>query len=526
MSKSLYLINPRSDQPTFFGRQVAEAYGFPPTLLLADLAVPTVAAMAPPDFRVTLCEDQVAAPDLEVAADYIGITGKVGQERRMVELSREFRRRGKVVIFGGPYATLSPERLRGECDILVRGELEGIAEIFFSDLLHSTWKAEYEGGKPDLCDSPLPRWEGYPLDRALNGVVQTSRGCPFECDFCDVIQYLGRKQRHKSTGQVIRELDELYRLGHRSILLADDNFTVDRGRAKELLAALRDWNAAQTAGRVAFSTQLSIECAKDPEMLDLLAQAGMFCVFIGIETPNAESLKEAKKRQNVGVDMVASVERFLARGIRVDGGMIVGFDADGKDAFERQYAFAMSSPIPIFSVSPLTAPPATPLYERLAAENRLIGIGNDVPQTSASASNIIPRQMTHEELMRGMRWLITRIYSAEAFGGRMLRFIDAYRRSATPRGAYSPPPKPRRVDFEAVQAAGRVLRLGRQEQEMIARLSRRIQSDPALTSHALAFVNQYMQTRYYYEQTGMWDPDLAAQPTPFSSATLPKRAAS
>ena len=519
MSKSLYLVNPRSDRPTFFGRQVYEAYGFPPALLLADLALPTVAALAPRDFRIALCDEQIAPVDFEADADYIGITGKVGQERRMIEISREFRRRGKVVIFGGPYATLSSDRLRGACDILVRGELEGIAEAFFADLRENTWRPEYDGGKPDLRSSPAPRWDGYPLDRCLNAVVQTARGCPFECEFCDVIQYLGRKQRHKSVDQVLTELDALYRRGHRSIFLADDNFTVYRARAKELLRALAAWNSSRRAGRVAFSTQVSIECARDTEMLDLLAQAGMNCLFIGIETSNEASLKETHKRQNLGVDAVACVERFPARGMRVDAGMIVGFDADGKDAFERQYDFAMSSPIPIFSVTPLTAPPATPLYARLAAENRLIAIDGDTPQTCPSSSNIIPRQMTHEELMRGMRWLITRLYSAEAFGRRMLRFIDCYRPPALAARAGSPAPPPRAVEAESVQVAGRVLRLGRAEEEMIAKLSRRMQNKPAAIGHALAILGQYMQTRYQYEQTGMWDPDLAAQPSPFAVAS-------
>jgi radical SAM superfamily enzyme YgiQ (UPF0313 family) len=515
MPKTLYLINPRSDGPIFYGRQVFASYGFEPAMLLADLALPTVAAMAPPDFLVTLCEEHVTPADLEIETDFVGITGKAGQESRMIELSREYRRRGKVVIFGGPYATLSPERLRGECDILVRGELEGISETLFADLRNATWKKEYEGDKPDLRDSPLPKWAGYPIGRALHGTVQTSRGCPFECEFCDVIQYLGRKQRHKSTSQVIRELDQLYDLGYRAIFLADDNFTVYRARAKELLTALADWNGSRTLGRVAFSTQLSIECSKDIEMLDLCAAAGMFSVFIGIETTNSESLKETKKRQNLGIDLVERVERFVARGIRVDAGMIVGFDADRKDAFKRQYEFAMSAPVPIFSVASLSAPPATPLYARLAAENRLIAIGSDTPQTSALTTNIVPRHMTNAELIRGMSWLVTRLYSADAFGTRLLRFIDCYQQPTGISNAGSSRAPVRPIEIEHVQIAGRVLRLGLAEEAMIARLSRRIQTKPFITGQVLALLGQYMQARYVYREAGLWDPQLAAQPDPF-----------
>ncbi len=151
----------------------------------------------------------------------------------------------------------------------------------------------------------MPRWDLYPNGQALMGSVQTSRGCPFECEFCDVIQYLGRKQRHKPVGQVLAELDQLYRLGYRSVFLADDNFTVYRARAKELLVALRDWNARQTDGRMRLMSQVSIDAAGDEDMLQMCADAGLTHVFIGIETPNEESLREAKKRQNLKKNLVA-----------------------------------------------------------------------------------------------------------------------------------------------------------------------------------------------------------------------------
>src|SRR5262249_45882554 len=150
------------------------------------------------------------------------------------------RRRGVKVIIGGPYASLSPDVLRPHCDILVIGEMEEIAEELFADLRNGYAKEEYVGARPDLGRSPLPRWDLYPNDRAIMGTVQTSRGCPFDCDFCDVIQYLGQKQRHKSTAQVLGELDVVYRFGYRQIFLADDNFTIHRSRTKELLVALRD----------------------------------------------------------------------------------------------------------------------------------------------------------------------------------------------------------------------------------------------------------------------------------------------
>jgi hypothetical protein len=512
MSKSIYLINPRPDQPHFYTGEVFQAWGFQPGVLVADLALPTVAAMMPPDFRVRICEENVEPVAFDTDADYIGITGKNTQEGRMIALAREFRHRGKTVIFGGPFATLSPERLRSECDILVRGEIENIAETFFSDLRNSTWKAEYAGDTPGLDASPLPRWDLYPNYRALSGTVQTSRGCPFECEFCDVIQYLGRKQRHKAPAQVVRELEELYALGYRSVLLADDNLTVYRARAKELLTVIAEWNRAAPAGRMGLSTQLSIDCSRDPELLRLCADAGLSLAFIGIETANEQSLKEARKRQNLGVDMAERVSRFLAEGIRVDAGLIVGFDSDDAGIFERQYEFAMSLPIPIFTVHPLVAPESTPLYARLAAGDRLVEIAPGAA-IGPKFTNIVPLLMSRDQLFGGYRWLCNRIYRPEAFGDRVLRFIDAYR---LPRFAAAPQAKPpgREIDGEYLQVAARVLRLGPREEAMVVRLNRYIARNPAAANPVLQILWSYMQIREMYRQLDIWDPALGERSSP------------
>ncbi len=316
----------------------------------------------------------------------------------MKSIAGEFRRRGKTVMIGGPYASLSPEVVRPHCDILIRGEMEEIAPKIFSDLRSGDWDDEYVGTRPDLRTSPMPRWDLYPNDRAIMGSVQTSRGCPFECEFCDVIQYLGRKQRHKPVDQVIAELDQLYRLGYRSAFIADDNFTVYRAHAKKLLAAMRDWNAERAGGRFRFNTQVSIDAAGDEELLRMCADAGLTHVFIGIETPNEVSLREVKKRQNLKKNLVDEIQRFVDFGISVDCGMIVGFDGDDASIFERQYKFAMASPVPIFSLATLVAPDATPLHARLAAEGRLFD-NSSVTTAAPWHSNIVPKQMTREEVV-------------------------------------------------------------------------------------------------------------------------------
>ncbi len=348
MSKSLYLINPRPDFPSYFTAEVYNDMGFSPATYVADLAITTVAGLAPSDFHIQLCEEVITPVNFDTSADFVGITGKITQVESMKAIAQAFRERGKVVIIGGPHASLCPDVMRPYCDILIQGEMESIAETLFADLRRGRWQETYIGDKPDLDHCVIPRWDLYPNEHAIIGNVQTSRGCPFECEFCDVITYLGRKQRHKPVAQVLRELDEVYRHGYRYVFLSDDNFTVHRSRAKEVLEGLRDWNRRQSQGPVRFITQVSIDAARDDDMLRMCAEAGLSTVFIGIETPNEESLRETKKRQNLKIDLLDQAQCFLDHGIGVTAGMIVGFDADGPDIFDRQYEFAMSSPIPIF----------------------------------------------------------------------------------------------------------------------------------------------------------------------------------
>ncbi len=375
MAKSIYLINPKEDLPGYFSLEVCGQGGDDNATLFADLSTTTLAAMVPPDWKIGLCDERIMPVDLECQADVIGITGKISQRNRMIALADHFRGKSRLVAIGGSYASLNPEDMRPHCDILVRGEAEDIASDLFADIDQGRWRAEYAGGKVDLSRSPLPRWDLYPWGRVLNGTVQTSRGCPFECEFCDVIQYVGRKQRHKPVDRVLAELDLLYGLGCRGVFLADDNFTVFRKRTKELLTAIRDWNRTRRKGHVSLSTQVSIDAARDDELLTLCAQAGLRQVFIGIETPNEESLRETKTRQNLHMDLEKAVGKFLDHGIAVTCGIVIGFDSDGPGIFETQRDFIERLPIPILSIGALVAPSQTPLHARLRREGRLVESG-------------------------------------------------------------------------------------------------------------------------------------------------------
>ncbi len=514
MTRSIYLINPAADLPTYLGAEVYAGWcGTPRATFIADLAVPTVAGMAPQDFDLVLCDQNIEPIDFETPADLIAITGKVSQFGNMRRIAAEFRSRGKTILMGGPLASLSPEMVRPHCDILVQGEMEEISPGLFSDLRCGKWRDEYVGTRPDLSLCNLPDWSRYPNDRALVGTVQTSRGCPFSCEFCDVIQYLGRKQRHKPISLVLDELDQLYRLGYRGVLLADDNFTVHRSRAKEILQALGHWNRGRTDGRMKFMTQVSIDAARDEELLQLCAQAGIVGVFIGIESPNEESLRETKKRQNVGIDMRERILRFIDHGMVVYGGMIVGFDCDGPDIFDRQYEFAMTTPIPVFTLGALVAPPSTPLFRRLADEGRLALQGADgAVEACPWETNIVPVQMTRDELKKGLRSLCNRLYQPAAFRQRVEFLIDRLGTRGdrpfqkNPQGYLE---GQRSVYKDSVKVLSMLSRLGPKEAEMWLGILRKLSRRPEISPVVMPVVAQYVQIRYMYERGQFWEQAVA-----------------
>jgi radical SAM superfamily enzyme YgiQ (UPF0313 family) len=512
VSRSIYLVNPAAEAPGYFGGEMYAGNGFRPGVLAASVAMPTLAAMIPDDFRVTLCDEHVSPIDFDVECDFVALTGQITQLSRMQAIAAEFRRRGRIVLIGGPCASMSPQRLRPYCDVLVRGEVEEIASDLFADLLAGTWQAEYVGTRPDLRHSPRPRWELYPNDRALAASLQTARGCPFECEFCDVIQYVGRRQRHKRVPQVIDELEHVYGIGYRTVFLADDNFTAWRQRARELLIAVRDWNARRDDGRMHFLTQLSIDAAEDPELLELCAQAGLDYVFIGLETPNKESLIEVKKRQNLRGDAASRVRTFFEHGLSVVGGMIVGFDADGPDIFERQYRFAEQTGIPIFMPGTLVALESTPLHARMAREERLVS-DEAVSVAAPWTTNIIPRQMTRAQLSDGMRWLVNRLYDPTTFGERLLNTIEMLRPVAAL--GDRPPRQRRSIERDAVELIGELRRSGPAEAAMLKTVIAAAAAKPFVWPAVSLYLLLYQQIRYMYSGVGMWDtPRVMAQRLP------------
>jgi radical SAM superfamily enzyme YgiQ (UPF0313 family) len=426
MRHSIYVINPKT---TVFRTNVFERYGFRPGRYQADLSITTVAAEVPDSYDVELCDEDVDPVDLDHPADIVGITCRYNQFDRVKQLASHFKRRGKVVMIGGPDAAHAAVPLREHVDIVVTGELEGISEQLFDDLSAGVWKPLYDGGRADMATARCPRWDLYRSDRVLLGGVQTARGCPFECEFCDVPTLWGRVQRFKTASQVTHEFDVLYDQGYRAVAIVDDNFLVNRKRTRELLEVLREWNARRSGNAVALAAMFSLDVARDETILRGASDAGLLYSFIGIESVNSVSLMETKKRQNLlkmrpavgrhlGSEIIVEVSRLLKYGIVPTAGMIVGFDADDESSFKSQLEFAMASPIPIFGVSELTAAPDAPLYTRLKSEGRL--------KEGDASGKFIPRQMTNDQLTEGCRWLFRQIYKPANFATRVCAAIDLF----------------------------------------------------------------------------------------------------
>jgi len=506
MTKSLYLINPADDFPTYFGSEVVGAWGCQPATTISDLATTTVAALVPDDFRVRICDERLGPIDFDCGADFVALSAKTSQHGRLEAVAREFRARGRTVILGGAFASLSPTAARPHCDVLVTGEIEEIAPQLFGDLRSGSWRDEYQGTRPSLEHCPVPRWDLYPNDRTLLGAVQTSRGCPFECDFCDAIVYLGRRQRHKPVGRVLDELERLYGLGYREVFLADDNFSAARSRAKELLVALKTWNERRDDGKVLFSTQLSLDAAGDEELLRLCAEAGLVHVFVGIETPNTDSLRAAKKRQNLGGDPLALVRRFHEHGMLVVSGMVVGFDQDGADVFERQHELAAAAALPVVTLGALVAPEGTPLRARLQAEGRLLDDGVSVAATPWS-TNVVPRQMSRGELLNGIAWLANKLYAPQAFARRVSTLLERLGPRRDPRhraGEWSAWRTRRSVEKDARRLMGRLALRGPQEAAMVARIALAVARRPWTLDFVGPLLLHYAQLRHLYERGGLW----------------------
>lgn len=414
----LLLVNPALPESFWSFRWALEEVLGGKRSLNPPLGLATLAALCPPHWEVTIVDENVEPLPDAPQADLIGIGGMGVQAPRQKELLRRYRAAGYRVVAGGSYASLCPEEYYDLADTVIAGEAEYIWPRFCADLQKGVAEKLYrETGNVRLEDSPTPRFELLKLERYATATIQLSRGCPFSCDFCDIIVMFGRRPRYKPVGAIERELEALRRLGARKVFFVDDNFIGNKAKAKETLRCLAAYQ--ERHGRaMRFGTEASLNLADDPELLGLFRAAGFEWAFLGIETPDPQTLREASKAQNAAGDTLAAVRRIYAAGVDILAGFIVGFDRDTPASFEVQRSFIERSGIMVAMVGLLTALPKTPLFERLKREGRLIE-GAAHGDNTGGRSNIVPKGMSLEELGAGYRRLWAALLSDRAIAARI-----------------------------------------------------------------------------------------------------------
>ena len=402
---------------------VSRKSAFPPLGLL------TVAAMLPPAWNLRLADLNVrplADGDIRWA-DYVFLSGMIVHKASAHEIAGRCAALGRTVVAGGPLFTTGHAEFP-EIRHFVLGEAENLAARLVADLERGVLEPFYRSPHwPDVHGTPVPRWDLVELRDYVTMPVQFSRGCPFNCEFCDIVVMNGRVPRTKEPAQVLRELEALRSRGWRDmVFIVDDNFIGNRKRTRELLRELVGWRA-RTSPAMGFFTEASVNLADDAELCELMVQAGFKKVFLGIETPSAEGLEECDKRQNQGRDLGEAVRTIQRAGMEVMGGFIVGFDSDPADIFRRQFEFIQRSGVVTAMVGLLSALPQTALYRRLAAEGRILSetCGNNTD----AAINFVTR-LDPEFLRSGYRELMRSLYEPANYYRRIRTFLRSYR----PRG--------------------------------------------------------------------------------------------
>jgi len=401
-------------------RFIRKKSAYPPLGLL------TVGAMLPKEWSKRLIDlnvTKLTEKDLSWA-DYVFISGMVVQRETARQTIGRCKEAGLKVVAGGPLFTSEYEQFE-EVDHFVLNEAELTLSPFLADLDQGCARRIYETS--EFCDirkTPAPMWQLADLKQYAAMGIQFSRGCPFDCEFCNVTALLGHRPRIKTTNQIISELDALYGLGWRGqLFFVDDNFIGNKRYLKtQLLPALIEWRKNKRG--IPFNTEASVNLADDKPLMEMMVKAGFNTVFIGIETPDEESLAECNKKQNKNRDLIESVKRIQRAGLQVQGGFIVGFDHDTRSIFQRQIEFIQKSGIVTAMVGLLQAPAGTKLYKRLKKEGRLLGhtSGDNVDGTT----NIIPR-MDLDELREGYRNIMRHIYSPKIYYQRIKTFLREYR---------------------------------------------------------------------------------------------------
>jgi radical SAM superfamily enzyme YgiQ (UPF0313 family) len=422
----IVIINPRFSISFWGMEHCMGLLGKRANLPVACLAL--LAALVPEHHDVTLIDENVEEIDFDRLgrADLVCLTGMSIQGKRMGEILDEVRARGVMTVVGGPMATVEEHELKGLADVIFIGEADETWPEFLRDWERGVHKRRYEQPeKTDLATLPLPRVDLLKAHHYMFGSMQISRGCPFTCEFCDIIVTFGRRPRLKTSEQVLAELDSFRRIGLGVVFVVDDNLIGNKKAIKPILRDIIKWQQERAYPLTLF-TEASLDLAEDEELMQLLGLANFQSVFIGIETPNEDSLRETKKHQNVRPNagtLLERVHRVQQHGIDVWCGMIVGFDHDDPSIFDVMPKFLDEARISSALIGMLHAIPTTPLYDRLKKVGRL----NDAEASDRYGTNVIPLSMSQEQLREGFVSVMQKSYEADAYFNRLdAQFIEGH----------------------------------------------------------------------------------------------------
>jgi radical SAM superfamily enzyme YgiQ (UPF0313 family) len=435
----IILINPRFS-PSYWGLNYAMPL-LDAKAAMAPINLPLLAALTPSEHKVTLIDENIDEIDFDRCsrADIVGITGMNVQRKRMREILVELRRRDVFVVLGGPWVTVYPDDFGSLASVIFIGEAEQTWPRFLAEWTEGRHQRRYEQlDKTELATIPAPRLDLLPMGKYAYGSVQISRGCPFTCEFCDIIVVFGRRPRIKTAVQVIAELEDLLAAGKYNVFIVDDNLIANKKTIKPMLREIIAWQEGN-GYPLSFATEASIDLAEDEELMELMVAANIDTVFVGIESPNEAALRETKKIQNLtdrGGTMLDKVHRIQAAGIEVWSGMIVGFDNDDENIFAAQHQFIQKARIALAMVNVLVAIPRTPLFTRLQQEGRLDESG-EMSDFGTISTNVIPLRIGRRALCDGYLDLMYDLYTPEAYFSRVdALYLDSELRPGLGRAQY------------------------------------------------------------------------------------------
>ena len=392
---------------------------------MPPLGLLTIASMLPDEWNKRLVDVNVSAlndDDIEWA-DMVFISAMIVQKENAQAIINRCKAKARTVVAGGPVFTTQPDAFTG-IDHFVLNEAEITLPMFIDDINKGSPRRTYSSNeKPDITKTPVPMWSLINVMDYATMVVQYSRGCPFNCEFCDIIVMNGRVPRTKSSIQLVNELNALYNTGWRdAVFIVDDNFIGNKANVKKMLPDMIKWQKKHDFP-FKFTTEASTNLADDSELLNMMSAANFYKVFLGLETPNIDSLNECDKRQNSARDLAKVVRTIHSHGLQVMGGFIVGFDNDNEGIFEKQIKFIQDIGVVTAMVGVLTALPQTRLWHRLKAEGRII---SETTANTDGAVNFIPK-MGHKALLDGYKNIMATIYSPRNYFKRIETFVESYR---------------------------------------------------------------------------------------------------